>query len=274
MNKRYLSLKDCLGLDKIDRKCYATPPPYAPNVQNQTVSYGGATWKGEPGGSWRLENSSGGGGGMGASIDPIETAKKLRQFTIESNQPAIQSYQASKAPLEERYKNVLNQIKGNQTISEEREKTNVAREYGKRGIPLSSGVYDQAVSQAINPISQAYTGMYQDSLASQNIDLSNIDKAIALLQSGNPESAISGALGFTSNAQQAEQSSRNYDLALQQLALQKETANKTNLADQYLTLGEGSTLYDLLGGKALYTAPKSYKGTGSGNLPDLNTIFG
>lgn len=38
----------------------ATPPPYAPNVVNQTVSYGGATWKGNPGGEWTLEQPSGG----------------------------------------------------------------------------------------------------------------------------------------------------------------------------------------------------------------------
>lgn len=30
-------------------------PPYAPNVVNQTVSYGGKTWKGNPGGSWYEE---------------------------------------------------------------------------------------------------------------------------------------------------------------------------------------------------------------------------
>lgn len=39
-----------------------TPPPYAPNVVNQTVSYGGVTWKGNPGGDWYPE--SGGGGGF------------------------------------------------------------------------------------------------------------------------------------------------------------------------------------------------------------------
>ena len=40
-----------------------TPPPYAPNVVNQTVSYGGKTWKGNPGTGWTLE----GGGTPGTS---------------------------------------------------------------------------------------------------------------------------------------------------------------------------------------------------------------
>ena len=36
-----------------------TPPPYDPNVVNQTVSYGGATWKGNPGTGWTIESQAG-----------------------------------------------------------------------------------------------------------------------------------------------------------------------------------------------------------------------
>lgn len=39
-----------------------TPPPYAPNVVNQTVYYNGVTWKGNPGGDWYPESGGGGSG--------------------------------------------------------------------------------------------------------------------------------------------------------------------------------------------------------------------
>lgn len=41
----------------------AVKPPYAPNVVNQTVDYGGAQWKGQPGGDWVLQGTSGGSSG-------------------------------------------------------------------------------------------------------------------------------------------------------------------------------------------------------------------
>lgn len=36
-------------------------PNYAPNVENQTVDYGGKTWKGNPGSGWTAADSGGGG---------------------------------------------------------------------------------------------------------------------------------------------------------------------------------------------------------------------
>ena len=39
----------------------ATPPSYAPDTVNQTVDFGGVTWKGQPGGSWTPQSLSGGG---------------------------------------------------------------------------------------------------------------------------------------------------------------------------------------------------------------------
>lgn len=56
--KNMLYLNDCLGLNRPDRLWYATPPPYSPNTENQTVDFGGATWKGQPGGAWTLQREN------------------------------------------------------------------------------------------------------------------------------------------------------------------------------------------------------------------------
>jgi hypothetical protein len=57
----------------------AVKPPYAPNVVNQTVSYGGATWKGNPGSDWVLENESGGGINTGSIDDYTRQMTEKRQ---------------------------------------------------------------------------------------------------------------------------------------------------------------------------------------------------
>ncbi len=49
----------------------AEKPPYSPNVVNQTVHYGGVTWKGNPGSDWTPEAASSGGGSTGSSADLI-----------------------------------------------------------------------------------------------------------------------------------------------------------------------------------------------------------
>ena len=44
------------------------PPPYAPNTENQTVFYNGATWKGNPGTGWTMAD---GGGDVNQTIDSL-----------------------------------------------------------------------------------------------------------------------------------------------------------------------------------------------------------
>lgn len=155
-----------------------------------------------------------------STTQALDSARQIRDFNVQSNQPAIQSYEASKNPLQDRYKNLLQTIKGNQQVAENRQTTTTNNEMGRRGISNDSGVYEQEMTNAVNPITQQYTGMYGDANAQQGIDMSNIDKAIAMLKTGNPEAAFSGGMGIQSNVQQAEQQARNLDLQRQQMLQQ------------------------------------------------------
>ena len=58
LKNNILFYNDCVGLAKPSRFLYATPPPYSPNTQDQTVDFGGATWKGQPGGGWTLQREN------------------------------------------------------------------------------------------------------------------------------------------------------------------------------------------------------------------------
>lgn len=68
----------------------AEKPPYAPNVVNQTVDYGGATWKGNPGSDWTLQ--SGGNSSIGSSVDQLGQANNFTQGFNEkvASQPSYQ----------------------------------------------------------------------------------------------------------------------------------------------------------------------------------------
>ncbi len=75
-------------------------PPYAPNVQNQTVSYGGNTWKGNPGQGWTLQGPSGGGAPQGPDLNSIYDPAMQSLNAIEQNYRnqlpgALQSIEAS-----------------------------------------------------------------------------------------------------------------------------------------------------------------------------------
>lgn len=128
-----------------------------------------------------------------APIDPIEQARKLQEFMIQQNQPAIQSLEASKTPLIDRYKSLIETIKGNQKVSEDRATLTTARELGRRGI-TGGGLYDQSITDALNPVTQQYTGLIKESQSGQETDLASIANQIASLQSGNAPSSIQSAL--------------------------------------------------------------------------------
>ncbi|HLG40295.1 MAG TPA: hypothetical protein VI461_11535 [Chitinophagaceae bacterium] len=244
-----------------------------------------------------------------AMYDPIANAQKLQQFQVQQNQPAITSLQQSipetqqkfqttrsqiegqVQPLKQRYSNLLDELKRRETVDTQSAQLATAQEYGKRGIPLSSGAYSQALSQKTTPISQFYTGQIKDTslaqeeglmgiqnllgnLAGQETEATRgIQNAIAQLQSGDPASAIQGALSIINMQQQQSQFQAQQGLQQQQLGLQeRELAARLQpqpqQKEQFATIGEGSTLFDLLAGRPLYTAPKTYKPTSGGGGGD------
>lgn len=299
-----LSFRECLGLSKVERNYYYTPPPYSPDTADQTVQYGGAIWKGQPGGGWAFQALPGQTPSSGGSStpDPVEQAKKLQQFNIEANQPHIQSLQASipeteqkfaseqqrllgeKAPLQERYKSLLDQIKHRETQDITAVQRRQSQEFGYRGIPASSTLFLDEQMKAESPIRQAYAGQIKDTGLAQEDSLRGIDElvsklagqsveakrtiqnAIGQLQSGDPASAIQGAMQILQMQQQQSQFQTTTELQRQQQALQErefglqeQIANRPQQQDQFATIGEGSTLFNLLTGQPMYTAPKTYK---------------
>jgi hypothetical protein len=217
-----------------------------------------------------------GGPSSGGSSDPIEQAKKINQFYIEQNQPAIKSFQESipevqkiyenqtgylksqQAPLEQRYSNLIGQI----TKSYQ---TETSREFGKRGVSTESGLFDQTLNDRLSPqVANLGVSREQDisSLLNQistlggqqSTDIRGILNSIAQLQAGNAPQAVTSAQDIINAATQQKQFDVGTELKKQELS----QSSGTDLSKYFTSLGEGSTLYDLLNNKAVYTAPKSY----------------
>ena len=92
-------------------------PPYEPNVVNQTVSYGGYTWKGNPGQGWSLE-----GGGSGESYEDAASRaarERLDRYNqlVTPLQKDVVSYMASRPKLTD----VFNQQLADQGVPQKQE---------------------------------------------------------------------------------------------------------------------------------------------------------
>ena len=216
--------------------------------------------------------SSTAGGGLN---DIVSAAKQIQQFTSEANKPVIQSLEAQREPIKTRYAALLNEIKGQQQVSEQRQSTTTAREFGRRGIPLSSGLYDTTLTEALNPITKSYANLYQQTGAGQEADLLSLAREIANLQAGNPQQALGQALQFGSYQQQAQSLAQQFASQQAQQALAERelseykipSLNKKETVDpykQYLKVGEGETVFDLSKLQKIFSTPKTYKPT-SGN---------
>lgn len=200
--------------------------------------------------------------------------------------------EGEKQPLTERYSALIDELKRRETKETGAQSTALAREYGKRGVPLSSGAYEQDLAGKTGDISQFYAGQQKDVgfekedklrelgnlLADLPIErareLNLIDQKIGELKATGANQQLQMALEQYKFQREEHWRQQEFDLKKQEFELSKE--GSTSLKDQYATIGEGSTLYDLLNRTALYTAPKTYKGSGGDGsaLQDLESIFG
>lgn len=212
------------------------------------------------GGSGKGSPNSYSSSGASGSNNAVDIAKQLLQFQQQSNQPAIQSLQASipevsskfattkqglesqKVPLEQRYSNLLDQIKGNQEADISQQNLTTSREFGRRGIPTTSGIFEQTIGEKTRPINQYYTGQATEAGISKEENLMNLNQliasltgeeteqtraiqnAIAGLQAGDSSSAITQALQQLQMNQTSQQ-------AADQKAWQEKVYNETTLPE-------------------------------------------
>ncbi len=161
----------------------------------------------------------------------------------EANKPAVQSLQASlpeigqrfetartqteaqRKPLQERYSNLISEIKGNQASSENRQTVTTRNELGRRGL-VGGGLYDQTLTDAVNPITQQYTGILKDTGIAQEQGMQSIDQLIAQLtgQQVQEERGVNNSIAQLQSgaaSQGIAQGSQQYQFNEQQAAAQR-----------------------------------------------------
>src|SRR3972149_4037932 len=104
--------------------------------------------------------------------------------------PTIKAMQGEKAPLLQRYQSVLDQITGNQQAAISGQQQVTSREFGARGIPLSSGVFGQTMEEKLNPIRREYSGLLSQTAAERETSLGNLATQIAQMKAGFNQSAL------------------------------------------------------------------------------------
>lgn len=223
---------------------------YAQDLVNQ--GYGGYQGWGDAearadfsatGGGGKKTGISAGSGGMGGGYSDIAQSQlKLQQDaaapaiqTLQNQIPEINksfdtqvnAQQGRKTALSDRYDALVNKLVGEQS-------TATSREFGRRGIPLSSGLFDSTLLSQTNPIRTQVNTEKEAGLADiENLiatlgsnrsgQLSQVSQAIAGLQSGAAKDALTQAL-------QLYQTNQANDFNQQQLAQQaKQSADEMAL---------------------------------------------
>lgn len=188
-------------------------------------------------------NANKGGGG---SVSSIQDAIKMQQEAI---RPAIESLTASLPeisnkyseartqvqneiqPLQDRYNNLISSLKGNQTTAENRQTVTTSGELGKRGLLPSSTLYQQELTNALNPITEQYTGLIKDTGLQQESDLRALQNQITNLFTGETDATRAVRNAIAQMQSGAGQSGINTGLQLQQLQNQMDQFNQ-NMALQ------------------------------------------
>lgn len=138
-----------------------------------------------------------------SGMDVVQAAQNLRNFNIQANQPAIGSLQSSIAPLEQRYADLISSIKGAGSVAVNTQTQATTGNLGARGLLPSSPEGQQELATSLLAPTQATAGALAQTGISQQSDINAINNAIAQLQTGNPDAALTNALGLAGIGQGA-----------------------------------------------------------------------
>lgn len=157
------------------------------------------------------------------SIQPALSAyQALIPITQQTYAQKAQALQSQKPLLEQRYQNLLSEINRKQTEETGQISQSTTREFGKRGIPVSSGVFDTTLQEKVSPVQQFYTGQSRDVGLEQTRSLQDLASQI----SANPlelQGALQAIYGQQASLRsQAAQGASGIALQLYQTELDRQ----------------------------------------------------
>jgi hypothetical protein len=227
----------------------------------------------------------------------LQRSRQLQEqavSTLQAQQPKIgeiyqgkqQYLQSQIDPTKARYDALLADLKGQQQTETERQTLATSRELAKRGVASTSGLGEQEMVNALNPINRTYSGLFQKTGLEQESSIKNIQDAISLLAGDQSQSEISLAQAisqaqsgagaqalqsYQTQAQLDQQAAQNRinQMMAEQSGKQSDIENQIKMAQ--LSLAQQSSPYELAILKA--QANKANQ-TGSGNgTIDLQSLL-
>ena len=201
-----------------------------------------ADFKATGGGGKKTAPSSSGsstsGGSAGYSQSAFDLALKMQSeaaapvvSALESQRAAVPAQFATQKTalesqtqsLKSRYDNILASMARRQKVSEAEVDLEKSREYGRRGVPLSSGMFEQDLRSTKTPIREFFGEKEKDISLEQETALmglagkiaslpseeekmkSDLDVAIGMAKQGNSQQAINILMSMGASAQAASQ---------------------------------------------------------------------
>jgi len=227
-----------------------------------------------------------------AAIKRMQEANRPAVESLQASIPEVQSkyattrqqLQAREPSLQERYKNLINDIRGRGEADVNAQTRITSSELGKRGLTSDSTLAQQELQDAVSPLRQKYTSLEKDAALSQEDELRNlrdaitnltpmetadmrsIQNAIAQLQSGAASQGVGQGLNLYQMDLQRQMQERQFAEEQKARELQQQLAQASAAQKQYMTLGEGQTVFDPTTGRVVLTTPKTYKESGGGGM--------
>ena len=107
--------------------------------------------------------------------------------------PSLKALGAEKPSIIQRYAGALEDIKSREAAGISESQLTSSREFGRRGIPLSSGIFETTLGERLRPIRREYAGLLTQTGSEREQALRDLATRIAGVRSGALQSALQSA---------------------------------------------------------------------------------
>jgi hypothetical protein len=143
----------------------------------------------------------GGGASGGLSGGVFDMANSILSFQQKANQPVVDALKSEATGIDKRYEDLLAKIKGDQTQAVNQQTIATNTELGNRGIGPDSGLYQQTLTSALQPVNQQYQEQYNSGVDAQTQARNDLAVRIAQASTGDPTGALNTAIGLSQGKQ-------------------------------------------------------------------------
>lgn len=157
---------------------------------------------------------------MADAPDYNQIYQQSLQQVQQANQPALQSLQSQQAAIPGQFAAQYGQLQAGSFADVGNQQKVTSNEFGARGIPLSSGIFGQTLTDQLGTINRYYQGQGQGILAGSQSALADFASRIAQYNAGINQQAVSNAQNLYGQQLSAYQDALNRAAQIQAAQIQ------------------------------------------------------